>query len=231
MRDIFAPPAIHGEAIAGNKARATAVRAEIDKLKTNLSNGRWELAALFSEARSKAFHFDWGYTDFDLYIDESNFDVGSREARYMIKINDLSLQLGVTRDQLNAVAMSKLKEIFSLDPVKQEDEIRTLLDEAKTMSLEKVREAVRALKGGDPETEMTWLNLQVLRRAKEETILPALAKIKLEYGPTMGDVPGESAEISDGRALEYLCAEKNAEPDAELEELQAAADAEGPGEA
>lgn len=231
MRDIFAPSAVHGAAIAGNKARATAVRAQIDKLKTNLGNGRWELAALFSEARSKAYNLEWGYTDFDLYIDESNFDVGSRECRHLIRAHDVAVQLGIDREQLNAVAFSKVKEIFRLDPATQGDSIKQLLSEAAHMSLESVRTAVRALKGGDPETELTWINMQVLRRAKEETILPALAKIKLEYGPTMGDTPGETAEISDGRALEMLCADKLSEPDLELEELQAAADAEEPEEA
>jgi hypothetical protein len=221
-----APSALHGEQVAGNEARAAEARVRIEKLKNNLADGRWELAALFSEARAKSWHYDWGFTDFDEYIDKSNFDIGSREVRYHIKINDISLQLGITRDQLKAVAISKLKEIFSLDPNKQAEELKALLEEAVDLSLDQVREVVRGLKGSDPETEMTWLNIQVLRRAKEATINPALAKIKLEHGPTMGDVEGQTAEISDGRALELLCAEKLAEPDATLEELKAAADEE-----
>jgi hypothetical protein len=232
MRDIFAhPSALHGEAIAGHDARATTVRAAIDLLKNSLGDGRWELAALLSEARTKSLHLSWGFSDFDQYIDQSNFDIGSRECRYLIRAHDVSLQLGITREQLKAVAISKLKEIFSLDPAKQADAIITLVDDAVTMSLEEVRQSVRELKGTDPETELTWLNINVLRRAKEETILPALAKVKLEYGPTMGSDPNTSEEISDGRALEYLCAEKLAEPDAELQRLQEAADEEGPGDA
>jgi hypothetical protein len=223
--DSFHRPALHGEQVAGNEARAKTVRVQIESLKNNLAEGRWELAALLSEARLKAFHHSWGFSDFDEYIDQSNFDVGSREARYLIRANDVSLQLGISRDQLKRVAVSKVKEIFSLEADSHAETIKLLLDEAVDLSLEEVRQRVRELKGTDPETELTWLNLQMLRRAKEEVVLPALAKVKLEFGPTMGD-----EEISDGRALEMLCADKLAEPDVTLQELQEAAAEEGPTE-
>lgn len=217
---------MHGDVTAGSDARATTVRAQVESLKNSLGDKTWEMAALFSEARAKSFHHLWGFSDFDEYIDKSNFDIGSREVRYRIRVNDVSLQLGITRTQLKAVNISKLKEIFSLDPVKQSDDIVRLVDDAVTMSLEEVRQSVRELKGSDPETDLCWWNIQLLRRAKEETILPALQKVKLEYGPTMSDVPGQSVEISDGRALEMLCADKLSEPDEELVRLQNAAEAE-----
>jgi hypothetical protein len=215
-------PALHGEQVAGNEARAKTVRVQIESLKNNLAEGRWELAALLSEARLKAFHHSWGFSDFDEYIDQSNFDVGSREARYLIRANDVSLQLGISRDQLKRVAFSKVKEIFSLDAEKQKVQIKELLEEAEELTLDEVRKEVKALKGSDPETEMSWLNIQVLSQAKHNTIIPALEKVKMQYGPTMGE-NGESAMISDGRALEYLAAEKLAEPDVKLQELESAA--------
>lgn len=231
MLDILNKGVIYGAATMSRNARAAKLLDDVDLVKTSLAENRWVLAELMQEIMDNHYHVERGFTDFDTYVDQSNFDVGSREIRYYLRINRVSKQLGITRDELKAVNVSKLKEIFSLDPVKQGDDIVRLVSDAVTMSLEEVRQSVRQLKGSDPETDMAWLNVHVLRRAKEETILPALQKVKLEYGPTMSDVPGQSAEISDGRALEMLCADKLAAPDEELMRLQDAVDAEGPEEA
>jgi hypothetical protein len=109
---IMRPAAIHGEAVAG---RSATVKKQIEKLKLSMGEHRWELADLLSEAHANHYNNDWGFPNFDDYIDNSNFDMSAREARYHIKINNTSKELGIGRDKLNPVAISKLKEIFRLD--------------------------------------------------------------------------------------------------------------------
>jgi hypothetical protein len=203
MRQLLNPPAIHGEVKAG---RASSVLKQIEKLKTSLSDNRWELAELLSEAHERQYHHEWGFEDFDEYIDQSNFDVSAREARYYIRINNHAKLLAIPRGDLAKVAISKLKEIFTLDPQEHAADIRRLLKLAEKAELREIKDKVRKLKGLSEEEEMTFVNLYVMRSVAEGVIKPAIEEAKLEAGSAQNP-DGEYVDISDGRAVEYICTE------------------------
>jgi hypothetical protein len=225
--------AIHGDAVAGVKkmARAQEVLEQVDQLKSQMVNNRWELADLLEEIHDHDYHRERGFNDFDDYIDQGNFDVGSREARYLIKINRNSKKLEIPRDDLKKVAISKLKEVFTLDPETQSDHIKRLVSAAQEQTLDAVRDEVRSVRGLDPADEFTWRNFRVTRASATEVIDPAIERARREWGDTI-DGEGNPKDISEGQAITAICADFNASPDLmKHESEQAVLAEEGPVEA
>lgn len=193
-------PAIHGEQQSG---RSASVRKRIDLLKESMASNTWEIAELWAEALDNSYHHDAGFSNFDDYIDQSNFEIGSREVRYRIRIHKQSLELGITREQLKRVAVSKLKEIFSPD-IKPADIVR-LVKEAETATLDQIRDEVKRLKGVAGVPTFSHRNLLLV----EEDALQldeAVEVMKLEAG-TAEDADGVTNEISYSRAVALMSVE------------------------
>jgi hypothetical protein len=206
--------AIYGDKVAG---RSATVKKQIDALAGRMADTTWELAELLEEVHDNNFWQGYGFDDFDSYVDsdDSKFDMSSRQARYLIKINKGAKAIGIPVEALKAVKITKLKEIFTLDPNKFATEMHELVDVAKTESLEEIKERVRLIKGLDGQPEVTWRNFLVTREAAE-IIDQAIERIKREFGDTMNE-GGEASDISDGRALELMCGEKLSEPSSDYE--------------
>lgn len=202
MKELQPKTAIHGEAQAGRSAK---VRKRISELKKSIVSDGWELVEQLDELLDRHYYREEGYDNFDTYIDEGDFEFKSREVRYRIRILRLSRDLGISRSELRLVAISKLKEVFRLDPEKNADDIKRLFVVAKSASLEHIKEEVRKLLGGDDRPEMTFRNFYVVREVATK-IDEAIEVAKLEAG-TAEDSEGNEADISDGRALEFICEE------------------------
>jgi len=184
------------------------VRKRIDLLKESMASNRWEFAALLSEALDNSYHRDANFDNFDEWIDQSNFDVGSRECRYLIRIHKQSLELGITREQLQRVAVSKLKEIFVPD-VSTADIVR-LVEHAETATLDQIRDEVKRLKGAAGVPVFSHRNLLLV----EEDALQldeAVEVMQLEAG-TAEDADGNSIEISYSRAVALMSVEFMQDP-------------------
>lgn len=224
-----APFAMHGDAVAGVKAeaRATQVLDQLDELKARTTDDIWSMTDLWEEAHDNNYHNVRGFNDFDDYINQSNFEYGAREVRYRIKVNKNSRKVGISRDKFKTIAFSKIKEIFTLNPETDKDHIVRLVEAAKDMSLETVKAEVRAVKGLSTDQELTWRNFQLLRIDAETQVDVAIERIKREYGDTIDVETGEPKDISDGKALVMLCADKNSEPDYMQHEIEQALEREG----
>lgn len=199
------PQVIRGERLAG---RSASVRKRIDLLKESMASNRWELAELLSELLENNYHYDAGFQNFDDFIDQSNMDIGAREARYHIRIHRQALELGISRDQLKRVAISKLKEIFVPDI--QPTDIVRLVKQAETATLDQIRDEVKRLKGAAGVPTFSHRNLLLV----EEDALQldeAVEVMKLEAG-TAEDADGNSNEISYSRAVALMSVEFMQDP-------------------
>lgn len=191
--------------------RADIVLSKINSLKSALNENILDLGELLSEVKSKQHYQAWGYDSLDSWIEHSGLDMGTRHAYYIIKIVDTAKELGIPKDELAKVKMSKLKAIFSL---KGEDKakIKELVGQAETMPLEDVQKAVQKVKDKDRAWEdKTWRNFHLFV-SQAEVVDKALERAKMESGSLVDANTGEVVDISDNTALERVCADYLASP-------------------
>lgn len=214
MNDIIysEPPAIIQRAPIN---RSNAVREAILTIHSSVAHASMEIADLLSEARTAEYYRDWGFGKFGDFTQQV-LDMSERQAFYLIKIVTVSAKLNIDRAKLEAAQISKLKEIFTLDPAgfyidKVTDasepldaHIVRLVDNCTLLSLDAIREEVKRLKGIAPSEELTWCNFQVTREVKDETVVPTLEMVKEECGEVTGK-DGEAHDVSDGFSLQMLC--------------------------
>jgi hypothetical protein len=194
--------------------RAEVVRQRILEIKGDLVKRALELGALLLEARSNDYHVVWGHTRFGDWVEASDLDMSERQAYYLIQIVERSRALGITQEQLEAVKLTKLKEIFALKAAPDEV-IKQLVEEAQTCTLEELRGKVQALRQGAEDDIYTFLNLDLkgrrLPRAAKDSITKAFEDVRRSYGSTVNS-QGEVDDIPDWRVLELLCVEYMEDP-------------------
>lgn len=199
--------------------RAEEVRQKIEQIKTNMVSGALDLGELLSEVRAYNYYSSWGYESFGGWLGSSGLDMSERTAYYLIKIIDNSRALGIGRSELEQVKMSKLKEIFTLDPATSGQEIKALVAQGDNATLEEIKATVDKVKSGDENWERpVWLNFKLLESQKE-VVKEAIERVKREAGSTVNDY-GEVVDISDGAALELMAANYLASPDPILNEIE-----------
>lgn len=221
--------AIYGESEAG---RSSKVRQYLESLRQTISNINYDLAELLVEAQEKNYFSEWG-TTLDEFV-EQNLDIKARQAAYLMRIVKVSKSMGYHRTDIESIGISKLKEIFSLEPDNtwfnpdtQENEkiaghIERLIVIAPSTGLEAIRAEVKRLKGLVGENDLTWNNYQTTRITKDNVILPGLEAFR-KYLGSKGAVEKEgSTEYSEGFVYEMIFAEilSGAVHEGEGEEIQ-----------
>lgn len=186
--------------------RAKEVFSTIKGIKTHLSDNLLTLGELLSEARGNGYAELMGYDSFGTYLEATELDMSERQAYYLIKIIDNSKALGIGRDQLKASKMSKLKEIFSLDPNAHADQIKQLVAESADSKLEEVKAAVERIRSDGQTEPTTWRNFRVTE-SQAQVINQAIDQVKEDYGDVINGSTGEIEVVSDSRALELICVE------------------------
>ncbi len=185
--------------------RAIEVRTKIDALRVNMFDGLLDIAELLAEARRGDYHIHYGFPRFGDWVEQgSGLDMSERTAYYLIKIVENAKLLGISREELRAAKLSKLKEIFSLDAEVHGDEIKLLVGEAKESSLDDIRTKVQKIKSGGGEEPFVFLTIKVPMSVKENYIDPAFELIRRQYGDRK-DAAGNPVDITSGVCMEYLC--------------------------
>src|SRR6185437_6425653 len=123
------------EELTVSNERAAEVLAKISAIKDGITETAFELGDLLSEVRKNEYHSVWGFPSFGEWLGQSGLDMSERTAYYLVKIVDTSKALGISRDQLKAVKMSKLKAIFTLDANEHAEEIKALVAQGETKTL------------------------------------------------------------------------------------------------
>jgi hypothetical protein len=230
------PPAIVGEAVAGTEAsRSSQVMRELEQRCKGIETYTFDVADLLAEVRSQKYYETWNYESFGQYV-SAVLGMKERQAQYLVRIVQVSEVLGLPRSRYEHLGITKVREIFSLDPkgffVNQElaqnepmhDHILRLLEEAPQMSVAEVKEEVKRLKGLDGENSLVWCRVQMGKQAKAEVFDRALELCKMKLGSAGRDDEGKGIEYSDGSALEAICQDflsdpNNAPEDQEEERL------------
>jgi hypothetical protein len=190
--------------------RATAVQEQLRSLKGEINNNFFELCDLLSEAHAGAYHTLYGFSQFGDWIEQgSGLDLSARQGFYYVQIAKKARQLGLTREDLLKSGISKLKKIFSLDPLEFGDEIKQLLAAGETESLSVIEAKVQALRkqAGKP----SYKTLHIRIEADVEPIVDeAFELARRNYGSIVQD--GEIDDVSDGKCLELISAEYIQDP-------------------
>lgn len=197
--------------------RAKELTAEVKKIKSNLVNGLLYLGSLLSEARANEYPQVLGYESFGGWLDDSGLDMSERQAYYLIKVVDNAKFLGIETKQLEASKMSKLKEIFSLDPNEFGDKIKDLVAKSPDMKLDEIRYAVGNIRADGGLEPTSWFNLRVTESQKI-MLQTALEDAQLVWGQrTLPD--GTVLEATDATLLVDVicshfvtCKDKHTEP-------------------
>lgn len=192
--------------------RAEQVKQQLLQLKDKVEDSFFDLCDLLLEAKEGSYHNVWGYGQFGDWVEmASGLDMSRRQADYYVSIGRKSKVLGLTRDQLKQAKISKLKEVFSLDTQTQGEQMKQLVEEAKTESLEAIREKVQGLKAKDGEEPWVYMTIKVPKSVKEDSIEPALELARRIYGNQFRE-DGEVYDITDSKCWELICVTFNQDP-------------------
>lgn len=191
------------------QARANQVREHLKTIQSNVEDGFFDLCELLLEAQAGNYHNVYGFQKFGDWIDAaSGLDLCARSAYYLIRMAKTWKQFGFTRAQIKAVKITSLKEIFSLNPEEHEALIRELIEEAPGMSVEQVKERVRAAKG---QSEVLFMTLR-LEKSIKPVIDKAFELAKQNYGSEMLGDGKEAKDITDSHCMELICLSYNQDP-------------------
>lgn len=191
-------------AIVVSKERATEVTHEIQRIKSSLVDNMLYLGELLSEARANSYPEMLGFQSFGEWLDASGLDMSERQAYYLVKIVDNARALDIGRDTLQKSKMSKLKEIFALDPAENAAQIKDLVERSADMKLDDVRKAVNEIRQKVGLEPTRWQNFRVTD-TQAQMIAECLEMARLLYGQVVKD-DGEVVEATDGTLLsDVIC--------------------------
>jgi hypothetical protein len=206
--------AIIGEVEAG---RATTVRRQINKLVAQAATSTFDLAELLYESKAKLYFTGWGFESFAKYA--KSLAIKYTKSFYLVRIVENMTAAGLTREQYEPVGLGKLRTISRLKPDTEYKGtpvsllIRELTLKAIDMTPEEVQFEVDTIMGMTEDESMVWWNVKLKKLARQNVVIPAVARMKKFIGtqPSEED-EGQQAEVSDGRALEMICANFLADP-------------------
>lgn len=236
MSDPLNPPAVIGEAVAGQAAkRAAAVKIELEHLNTLVLDSTFDIAELLAEVKGGSYYGQWGYETFGDYV-EQVLDMKLRKAQYLVRIVNIAKMLDIPRTVYEEVKITKLREIFSLEPQDfflnpdtnqnepLSDHIKRLVAAANEMTLQEIVNEIKRLKGLIGDDELVFLTTCVKRAVRDNVILPARELARTKLGSQGKDTDGDNIEYSDGACEEVIHADFLADPNNQIEEAEDSSD-------
>lgn len=220
------PPAIIGEAVAGQQS---ALRKRMLLLAQDLTKNTFDLAEAFLQAQESRCYMEWGFESLGDYA-ALELGIKHRKAQYLARIVRVCRECGIARKDYQPIGVSKLREITSLDPdttffnadTKEHepmvDHIVELVANAPELSTIEVETEVARLKGMTGENSMVLRVYKVTRSAWDHVVEPCFEAIRKRMGSAGRDTEGKAKEFPDGKVIENLCAEYNADPRNFMEE-------------
>lgn len=193
--------------------RIAEVVEQLKKVSSTVEDGFFDMCDLLQEAHDHEYHLHLGFVRFTDWVEaeSSQLDISARQATYCVNIANKAMRLNVDRPTMKRVKVSKLKEIFSLDPDEHSSAMQELLASAETMTLDEVKAKVRLLKMEAGHEEMVFMTLKFPASAK-----PIIEGAFEQCKSKLGDYDGK--EPSNGRALELICQEWTESVDQEDEQ-------------
>lgn len=160
-------------------SQADKCRERINHAMTGANVAFYDMAMGLTEAYENDYAKEWGFENFADYV-ERELDMKYRSAYYMVQIGQTVRSFGVSKELVQKIGWTKLKEITGVmndNP----DEANKYLEMAESMSTSQLKEALQA------EVRLT--------EAKEAK--PAILRLSLKFE---GDAAGI---LSDGLTMAY----------------------------
>lgn len=179
------------------------IKDRLEMEKKNFVTNFYNIAKLVTEIYNNKLYEYWGYGSFKDFVQE-NLDINLAIAYRMTSLINGQSALDIPTEDLLEVKSTNLLEIFSLNPKENKEEIKSLLNDAKTETTEQIKNKVRRLKGLN---SPTWFKFSYTDENTVELIKNGLEKAKREYGDSVDITTGEIIEISNSRALELIIAD------------------------
>lgn len=203
---------IVGQAVAGKSHEVTN---KILALVNTINQDNFTLAEYLHEVKSKQFFLDPAYKCNTFKEYAKLVGVKPSKAYYLARIVEVMSALGHPREVYEPVGMSKLREITKLEPGEKSPDgkfdhtayINSIILNPDTYELEDVISIVAEAQGKTGENKNVWWNVSVLWSTREQVIKPAVEEAKRLCGTVGTDADGMAKDISDGRALEFICAD------------------------
>lgn len=198
--------------VFSDSKRAVQVLNELKTLKQTMESSFFRLCGLMLEAQENGYHTAYGYGRFGDWVEATpELDMSERTAYYLINIATKARALGLNLEDLSNVRSSKLKEIFTLDPIDHREQMMALLDAAEQDTLAEVKKKVQKLRGeknGDS-GEYHHVTLK-LNDSQKQTFDEAVELARLNLGDDW--VNGEAVEPPISKCVEVICISFNLDP-------------------
>lgn len=189
---------------AKTEERAFAVRDRLLTLKDSIENNFFDLCELLLEAKEGEYHLIYGFERFGDWVEQgSDLDLSARSAYYYINIGEKARELGLTREMLKQAKISKLKEIFTLEPEENGDDMKRLVESASSSSLEEIKKEVAKAKEKSGVPTAAYMTLKLDPMVKD-TVEEAIELARRNYGDTI-DEYGEVKDASVSKCVELIC--------------------------
>lgn len=202
-----------------DQRRAATVLSEIERLAKRESMTALQLCKLLSESRREKYPQKVKNMTFDDWVDQASLGIGKRQANYYAKIWDVGTEeLTISEDQLEEAGITKLKLIFTLDPEQFEPEIRDLVERAPDMTVDHIKEEVKALKAPGEE-DFSWINAPILREDKDIYYDKAIMLVRMRAGQTLDVKSNSGKDLSEGAAIAHLAQAFLQDPNNEAEKM------------
>ena len=206
--------------------RAAKVRREINKLVSSVNASTFDLAERLYDVKTNQFFTGYGYETFSKYLKDIS-GLKASKGFYLTKIVSLMRGADVSREQYEAVGLTKLRAISKLslegefNGVPMPLVVRELTLKAAAMDYEQVVEEVNKILGLTEDESMVWLNFSVKKSVRDLVILPAIA-LAIKHMPESQttDDEGNHIDPSKGAAIEVIAANFLADPNFNTEEAE-----------
>lgn len=212
MKELIDPPAIHGEAVAGESAK---LRLKIEATVSGLNSNTFDLADDLLKAKVTNSFTKWGFNSAGEFFE--SIKLKAAKGHYLLKIAETMSICNIERVVYEPIGIAKLRTICKLDPVKDYNGaagaglIKNLIEVAPDVSIEALKESVDNLQGKTGDDGEVWLNLCMTRAARDKVAKPALATMKKQLGSVSTDADGNKQDASEGRCAELIFAHFNSE--------------------
>jgi len=210
---------MHEQEIVGEAApgRSAEVRKQLLRMASNMSISNFDMAALLAEAQENGYATQWGFASL---LDYGARELGlkKRKTQYLARIGQVTKAVGLTRNQYEPAGVSKLREIFTLDPegsfFNKETRVSESLDEhivrlilgADEMTVQQIHDEVLRLQGRTGPDSPVHRTTTYPRSVWENVVKPARELARRLLGSSGRDAEGNAIEYSDAACDECICA-------------------------
>lgn len=214
----LSPPAIHGEAIAG---QSTSIRKQLMLAVEDLKERTFDLAELLYTAKSQGFFRQWGYGSITEY-GEVELGLKPSKTQYLVRIVEVMAEVGIERKEYEPVGVTKLREIKRLDPKGEyfngesleslSDHIKRLVTEASSLTTSKISLEVDRLLGMTDGNRIVLRTLSFTENGWSNVVEKAVELVRKEMGSKGRDSSGMAEDYPAGKCIEMICADFLADP-------------------